>query len=260
MEGVDIYLSQKEEVPLILAFGGLSNQLSEPVFEFRNYLTKNFECHFIFVRDLEQVWYHAGVKDLTPKSEEDQILGTVATLKEEIAKIPYTRLVTLGTSAGGYASLLFGILLEVDYIVSFSPQTYLDIANRRKYGDTRWEAQTQKLHGLISMRTEPEKYLDLLTLDASQVKKIHLVLGTQDQLDRTHVERLLIWKNVSLEKVNAGHSCVKQLRDSGRLLKLLQDTLVDDLPDLSWSSVNDQSDWNVDSVSFGVESQMEKVT
>jgi len=34
--------------PLILAFGGLAHGLSEPVFEFRRFLSNNFDYNFIF--------------------------------------------------------------------------------------------------------------------------------------------------------------------------------------------------------------------
>jgi acetyl esterase/lipase len=47
------------------------------------------------------------------------------------------RTVTVGSSAGGYAALLFGHLLEVDEVLAFASQTFLDPALRDRHGENR---------------------------------------------------------------------------------------------------------------------------
>lgn len=51
----------------------------------------------------------------------------------------------MGTSAGGYAALLFGYLLEADTAVAFAPQTFISPQERKRYGETRWGKHTRSL-------------------------------------------------------------------------------------------------------------------
>lgn len=68
----------------------------------------------IFVRDVYKQWYVKGVNrrcnDLTKLSE---------LLKKETEGY---EIITIGTSSGGYAAVLLGIVLNVKYILCFSPQ------------------------------------------------------------------------------------------------------------------------------------------
>ena len=50
----------------------------------------------------------------------------------------------LGSSAGGYAALLFGRLLEADEVHAFGPQTFISPSLRLRYSDNWW-SYTQKL-------------------------------------------------------------------------------------------------------------------
>ncbi len=71
----------------------------------------------IFVRDHFQVWYQAGLHG------RGSPLTLASQLKSAILSIRPSRIVTFGVSAGGFASLLFGHLLDADRILAFSPQT-----------------------------------------------------------------------------------------------------------------------------------------
>lgn len=215
---IEVDIQTSEKVPLICSFGGLRGALCEPVYEFKNFLFRHFDCNFIFVKDAHQCWYHAGVRGLGK-----DIQTTADGLQRKIDKIPHSKLITLGTSAGGYAAILFGHLLKADTIYAFSPQTFLDQANRQRYRDRRYQGELSKLY---RCKYRSPDYYDLLTLPPSlrqEVGKIHIVLGVDDPVDTFHVQRMEDWENVSVKRVMGGHVVVKTMRDSGELVDFLEE-------------------------------------
>jgi esterase/lipase len=55
---------------------------------------------------------------------------------EGIIKInKYDNICFIGNSMGGYAAILFGTLLNIDNIISFAPQTFIDKFNLFLYFD-----------------------------------------------------------------------------------------------------------------------------
>lgn len=66
-----------------------------------------------------RTWYLGGISGVGKN-----INHTIAFLRKEFAK--YDKVVCVGISMGGYASILFGSLLNVDYVIANGPQTDLD--------------------------------------------------------------------------------------------------------------------------------------
>lgn len=90
-----------------------------PRFEFVRFLGKHFGAYAQhFYLDDKKCWYHQGIAGLSTNIPE-----TVAYLASVIR--PYTDVTFLGSSAGGYAALLFGSLLNVTRVIAFKPQTNL---------------------------------------------------------------------------------------------------------------------------------------
>ncbi len=72
----------------------------------------------IFVRDIKKQWYLSGIN-----REVDTIEKLHALLKKETEGY---KLITLGSSAGGYAAVLFGSLLNAERILTFNGQFYVN--------------------------------------------------------------------------------------------------------------------------------------
>lgn len=87
------------------------NIIEANTFQFFKTRVKRASKH-IFVRDIQQKWYHNGINESL-----DSIDKVLEFLKEETKG---TKIITLGSSAGGYAATLFGILLNAECIFSFS--------------------------------------------------------------------------------------------------------------------------------------------
>jgi len=193
-------------LPLIIAFGGILSGLGMPIFEFKNFLTSNFKCHFIFIRDLNQLWYL-----------DDYIENSINKIKSIIDKINYSKIITIGVSMGGYASILFGTLLDVNHILAFCPQTFINIENIKKYNDIRWENRINKIHS----KNINEKYYDLYLLDFSKTN-IKIFYGKLDNLDKIHSLRLNNKKNITIKECEGDHNFIKILKTNNELYNIIK--------------------------------------
>ena len=200
---------------LLMAFGGIIGALGIPPFEFFN-LTRDLDLSRVYVRDLEQSWYHAGLPGVSSGVRDTaEFLARVA--KDSGA----VRLVLVGNSMGGYASLLFGALLGADEVHAFSPQTFIDPANRARHGDARWSAQMASLH-----RGSPSPYYDLVPVlrDRAGGGTLTVHYSPADALDTVHAERLASLPNVRVKRyLEGGHNVIKYLRQIGALEQIVRD-------------------------------------
>ena len=117
---------------LIVCFGGMVLKFGGILpFEFLNYLSSIYlhVCDLYFLIDANQCWYHKGIKDITNDIDE-----TVLYLNNIIKNGKYEKVIFMGTSAGGYAAILFGSLCNcVNNVISFIPQTIISNPINAKY-------------------------------------------------------------------------------------------------------------------------------
>ena len=163
-----------------------------------------------------------------------------------VARYEVERLVLTGASAGGYAALAFGRLLDADLVLSFSPQTVIDPHELEQMGDHRWDrhlgplaasgaldtawsdlrvalGQGEGNEGQDGRRQSPHPRVD--GAGARQKGKgpqYKLFFDEQTTFDRMHAERLRDVPGVSLLRFGGGsHNLVRTLRDRGALAHLL---------------------------------------
>lgn len=190
--------------PLLIAFGGMAGALGVPPFEFFK-LTKDLEINKIFLRDLNQVWYHAGIQGITKNIDD-----TASYVKRLIRKSKITKIYVFGGSMGGYAAILFGTLIDSDVIHAFAPQTCLH--NDEIIGSKN---RLKHLHNNFS-----KKYFDLKKIIESSCSNClyNIYYDSNVEADKKHAEHIEYSRNVTLHQINeGGHNLIKILRDSGRL-------------------------------------------
>ena len=124
---------------VLIAFGGILGAMGIPPFEFFS-LTREMQVNKIYLRDLKQAWYHHGLPGVA-----DNINDLVLFLDNILDKNGVEKTVLVGNSMGGFAAILFGVLLSRKVLVhAFSPQTFIDRLNRYIHKDDRWSDQIQK--------------------------------------------------------------------------------------------------------------------
>jgi len=93
----------------------------------------------VFVRDALRAWYLRGIGevDAADTAGGDCAIGVSASfdgvvqrLALEVAALRPSRVVTIGSSMGGYAAVRAGLALNADAAVAFSPQVLIDASHR----------------------------------------------------------------------------------------------------------------------------------
>jgi tetratricopeptide (TPR) repeat protein len=216
-EGIQIDCQYNSNI-LLITCGGISQGMGIPPYEFSR-ITSDLKIKKIFLRDCLQSWYQNGIKLVG-----DSIEQIVSYLKDFIQEEQIQKVVVTGNSAGGYAAILFGYLLEADAAIAFSPQTFIDPKNRSIFGDNRWQSQINKLYKSFNPETS-NKYFDLINLwkhNNSIKTQFYIYFGRDHHLDAVHAARLQGCHNVTLQAYDGNeHNIVKTLRNIGILKPLL---------------------------------------
>lgn len=200
---------------LLILFGGIAGGVSMPVFEFFR-LTAEMPGKKAFLRDPRRGWYQLGIPGIgdSPHAVRDFLTDT-------ITRSGASRVVMAGASAGGYAALLFGAWCQVDEVLAFSPQTFIDAENRQRYGDERWPEQIAALH---EADVNQGAVFDLAPVlaTAADTTRFQIHVSTDDDLDLIHASRVEALPGIAMHRhEQGGHRLVKTLRDRGVLKPML---------------------------------------
>lgn len=204
---------------ILVAFGGLAGEMGVPPFEFFK-LASDLPVSKLFVRDLEKAWYHLGVPD-----HGKDIPAVAASLRELIGGAE--RVVMTGNSAGGYAAILFGMLLEVDQVLAFAPQTMISPEALARMGDRRWDYRIEE----VGDELDPA-FSDLASLlPVNQGQTTYDIYYDRDcELDRIHAERLEGVPGITLcPRAGGDHEIAKAMRDRGELREVVLGALAGEM-------------------------------
>lgn len=177
---------------LIVSFSSCGAKLGR--FEFYNFLKKNFNKNIdlCFYQDMKNIWYHQGIQNISNNIED-----TVKYLKKITKK--YIKVIFMGISSGGYASILFGSLCEIDYVIAIIPQVILKNPINKKY---------KNLKKIIHPKT---KYILFGNSEIISRRDLH-------SIKYCHYLKNLINVYIFEEK----NLDIKNLVNNGRLYKLLK--------------------------------------
>jgi hypothetical protein len=208
---------------LLVAFGGMAGQLGMPPFEFFK-ATGEIPVKRLFVRDLHQAWYHRGIP-----GHGDTLRAAAASLRQLIASYQVERLVVAGNSAGGYAALTFGNLLQAHTALCFAPQTVLQLDVLERWQDHRWDEQLRELVAAGAMDAVWTDVRAALEQNASADTRYEVYFDETLEVDRLHADRLAGLGGVHLHRLRGGaHSVALQMRESGELERVLHVALLPD--------------------------------
>ena len=189
---------------LIICFGGMALQFGGLLpFEFLNYLSSVYHdnCDLVFFIDSNQCWYHKGIKNITKNIDE-----TILYINNIIKDKNYKNIIFMGTSAGGYAAILFGSLCNnVGHVISFVPQTIIKRPINLNYIN---------LKNVINKQT---KYILYGNKNIKDMNDKHCI---------SQCENIECFTNVKIIK-NDGCN-LKQLRDDGIIKKMIDDIIFND--------------------------------
>jgi hypothetical protein len=177
----------------IVCFGGFALKMGGIApYDFLHFLSNNFKnADKYFYRDIKQMCYHKGIDKLSTDIE-----STVLYLSKIVKK--YKRVIFTGNSAGAYAAILYGSLLNVSDVIVFKPITIL-------YG--------RKNHYNL-------RYIDLSKDVINNTTKYYLIgddsiTDVNDLHHKKHCENICSYPNVKI--VYKKGLDLKEMKESGEL-------------------------------------------
>lgn len=186
-------------------FGGL------PAFEFRHTVA-GVRTNQVFLRDPSGLWYLAGIPGAGSSADD-----VASYLRAECARRGAKRVVTVGNSAGGYAAILFGLLIGANEVHAFSPKTRL-----LEPSDFHSPA---RLKFLLDHTGREHPYLDLKRLleeHSDGPTTVHIHYPNGDTVDATQARRVAGIANVRIWRYRwRTHALVKVLKEYGALRPIL---------------------------------------
>jgi hypothetical protein len=216
------YFENNNSDILFVLFSGMGFGNSKPTFIFNNFLKKYKNIDKLFLRDLKYSYYLTGLNNLTTDLE-----STLSFLNKKFIKNKnYKKIVGIGCSAGGYASILYGILLNFDKVISFSPQVVLNNKKIDIIKDTYYAPNECKR--LIKYRKDNfyKKCLDLKNFIPFNINvEIHCGKYTKNGCDRRHA-LYIKHKNCNVIEYNSNsHIIALELRNNGILKKIFDNEI-----------------------------------
>jgi hypothetical protein len=195
---MQLYQNEPISSTIVVSFAGHGLKFGgNPRPEFRNFLSKNFPgVDVLLLVDYNCRCYHQGLKGLTSNVDE------TANYIQNII-IGYKKVIFVGVSAGGYASILFGSLLKVNDVIAITPQTKLKAVF---FDDTY-----RDLTNLINSTTN---YILIADTSVEHPEHMHHI---------SHCERIEHYANVVVLRKNKVY--VGLMRDDGSLLEVFQNVI-----------------------------------
>ena len=183
-------ISHANAATIIISFGGCKSKLGGILpFECLRSLQDWFpRVDLKFIIDKNFAHYHKGIDGVSTNIDD-----TIKFIRNKI--LGYKKVIFVGISAGGYAAILFGSLLNVNHVVAFVPQTILD---KKEYSN---------LAPLINKTTNYKIYGNTSILNK---KNIHHQLHVRN-IDKFPNVSAIYYNDVSLPK----------MRDSGELQQII---------------------------------------
>ena len=199
---------------LFFFFGGIAGAIGMPPFEFYN-ASRILDFSKVFLRDFSQSWYQSAVPTVG-----DDVHAIGQYLRSVIEKSGASKIRFVGNSMGGYAALLFCSMLQCGKAIVFSPQSFVSIEKRLKYGDGRWAPQISAMHyshgasGIYDLKPWIQDHFPEIQAE--------VYVSAVDDLDVVHANELSGFTGVNIHRfAEGGHQLVSDLRNGGHLARIL---------------------------------------
>lgn len=178
-----VYLSGRSSNRLVVAFSCWHEEQSlyfRPTdFDFINTIITN-GCDGLLLRDRSNLWYQHGICGV-----QGGVQGIVALIRDVAAN--YDEVMTLGSSMGGYAALLFGHLVGASHAVAIVPQLRVGSIAARTIGDSRSCNEWRDDFEFVDRHASDRSYLYLDQLPLSTSTRYRAYFGDQDPNDLKHI-------------------------------------------------------------------------
>tara|TARA_Y100000389_G_scaffold201500_1_gene244368 strand:- start:2881 stop:4335 length:1455 start_codon:yes stop_codon:yes gene_type:complete len=225
----DYFFEGNNSDTLFVSFAGMGWRDSIPTFNFYNFMKKYDNIDKLFLRDTgppgARMWccryYLLGFRHNKRGFE-----SSIELIRELTTKKKYKKIVAFGCSAGGYAAILYGQMLDFTHIIAFNPQTTLTEL-REEWGDKyNCPANAKFLRGLRKDSPIYQKALDLKNFVPFKNKvSIHYCNESNGGCDKKHAEYVKCDNCDLTEYDSKNHLLALDLKHSGDLKFIIENAI-----------------------------------
>lgn len=158
-------------------------------FEMYKSRIKNAQKH-IFLRDIFKQWYIKGINERI-----NSIDKIVEFLRKETDGY---KIITIGSSSGGYIATIIGILLNAEYVLNFCGQFSL---NEKNSCFNFFDKELNPF--LVEKRNMDNKYFDLSNLLSGSNVPIFYFVSTKSKEDDFQLKMAYNYENINIVKINS---------------------------------------------------------
>jgi hypothetical protein len=196
---------------VIFAFCGRRHRLGISLSMVHRWLTR-LDASVVYLRDFQSAHYLGGIRSLGPRPQ------TLTTLRGVADDLGARRLLCLGSSSGGYGSLVYGLELGAEAVLSIGGSVNLE---------PEFNTYLHNIRTAVELRRRfPGQTLDVraLYLAATLRPRVVLVYGQQHWDDRLQNEHMRNVPGVTLAPVLGydGHGPIPELMRRGEFAALVE--------------------------------------
>jgi len=208
----------------VIVFGGLGHKVGMPIFEFKKALSP-FKVNIVFFRDMTRSWYHNPIPEFGHTFQEKS--KKIQTLLEPFKD---TKKYLIGSSAGGFAALMFGAFIQAEGALLFGPQVFTDKPTRRLLGEKRWPRLTNNIEG--------HENRNICQLSGQISHPVYIIAGGSSQLDIMHALYAKAHSNAEIYLLSkGGHNVALELKNANILHNILETYLLSNDPIKEYSGL-----------------------
>ena len=193
----------EKPIGTLFVFSGLAQYMGIPSREFFKTLEQH-NYNIVFFKDFDRCWYQKGVLGFSTSRHE-----TALKIQERFGNSPRPWSM-IGSSAGGYAALIFGKMLDAERVIAYSPQTVINSEIFTAFGGS-----SKGTYDFKDPLNDVAQFLN--ATKSSGVYDVHF--GSKHGSDKNAAERLGDCANCNLigHDTNS-HNLPLYLKESGSLM------------------------------------------
>ncbi len=220
----DYFYEDNNSDTLLISFGSMGTRTIDKnkiaSFNFYRLFENDKSFDKLFIRDVKREFYLTGLKNSTKNISE-----TINLIDELTSVKSYRKKVAIGSSAGGFAAILFGNLLNFSKVIAFNPQTVISEEKETVLNDfTTLDGLCKKLRVQNTSDTLYQKCLNLKNLMPFKTK-VDLHFSNLSIVDRNFA-KFIEHKNCKLIPYqSSSHLIAQQLKESEKLKSIIKENL-----------------------------------
>ena len=218
----DYYYEDNNSDILLISFSsmGRKDRGPTPSFNFYQLLKNDKSFDKLFIREINPSYFLCGLKNSTKNLQE-----TIDLIKKLTSVKNYRKKVSIGSSSGGFAAILYGQLLNFSKVIAFNPQTVLSIEKETVVKDNYFQVDLCK--SLRNRNKSDNFYQNCLNLKnlIPFNSKVDIHFSGLSIIDKSYAKFIEHENCKLIEYQSSSHLLALQLKENEQLKSIIKENL-----------------------------------